>query len=579
MATTSPPSDLDYRPSYLAAAIVVARGVRALRRSRSPRPRRCGTRANTSPPRTRSACRIRRAIRCSSSSAASSRSCRSRSTVAVRINLLAAICSAVSAGMWFLITERVLVSWFAAALAAHRRRRARRAHRRDGVHGVEPVASSTRRSTPSRSIGIAIISWLMVRWCDEPDGRKADRILVLVAYLLRPRLREPHGRHARRAGRRTRGADRPAGARSFAGSCCSPASARWCFGLTPFATQPIRAAHFPAINEGEPTGVPHEARGRVHVLQGDVRRVHVQLQSRPVRQARARASARRRSPRRSACGGCTSSGSGCATRTTTTPFSQALLAALFLVLGLLGGWVHWQRDRRSFWYFGSLMFTMTLVLIYYLNFKYGASQAPELAGVAREVRDRDYFYPLELLGVGRVGGARARRPCGSRSRRSSVARRDDSRPRDGRAADATQRWRIASPVLALALIPLFTNWTTGVARRPDRHARLRARPAQLRRAVRRARHRRRQRHVPALVRAGSRRAFARTSSSRTRRCSTPIGTRASSSVAPSTSTMRRKGPSIYRGEQLAEADGRRSIQHDARSRRTRCRRTSRSTGR
>ena len=34
-------------------------------------------------------------------------------TVAVRINLLAAICSAVSAGMWFLITERVLVSWFA----------------------------------------------------------------------------------------------------------------------------------------------------------------------------------------------------------------------------------------------------------------------------------------------------------------------------------------------------------------------------------------------------------------------------------------------------------------------------------
>jgi hypothetical protein len=34
------------------------------------------------------------------------------SSVAVRINILAAICSAVSAGMWFLITERVLVSWF-----------------------------------------------------------------------------------------------------------------------------------------------------------------------------------------------------------------------------------------------------------------------------------------------------------------------------------------------------------------------------------------------------------------------------------------------------------------------------------
>src|SRR5947209_14929737 len=33
-------------------------------------------------------------------------------TVAVRINVLAAICSAVSAGMWFLVTERVLVGWF-----------------------------------------------------------------------------------------------------------------------------------------------------------------------------------------------------------------------------------------------------------------------------------------------------------------------------------------------------------------------------------------------------------------------------------------------------------------------------------
>src|SRR5215813_10013167 len=35
------------------------------------------------------------------------------SSIAVRINILAAICSAVSSGMWFLITERVLVGWFA----------------------------------------------------------------------------------------------------------------------------------------------------------------------------------------------------------------------------------------------------------------------------------------------------------------------------------------------------------------------------------------------------------------------------------------------------------------------------------
>src|SRR5678810_1217220 len=33
-------------------------------------------------------------------------------TIAARVNILAAVSSAVSAGMWFLITERVLVSWF-----------------------------------------------------------------------------------------------------------------------------------------------------------------------------------------------------------------------------------------------------------------------------------------------------------------------------------------------------------------------------------------------------------------------------------------------------------------------------------
>ena len=36
------------------------------------------------------------------------------SNVAVRINVLAAICSAASAGMWFLVTERVLVGSLAA---------------------------------------------------------------------------------------------------------------------------------------------------------------------------------------------------------------------------------------------------------------------------------------------------------------------------------------------------------------------------------------------------------------------------------------------------------------------------------
>jgi hypothetical protein len=70
-------------------------------------------------------------------------------TVAQRINLLAALCSAISAGMWFLITERVLVSWFGErwqriAVAPS----PRSSGRRRSPCGTR--ASSTRRSTPSR---------------------------------------------------------------------------------------------------------------------------------------------------------------------------------------------------------------------------------------------------------------------------------------------------------------------------------------------------------------------------------------------------------------------------------------------
>src|SRR5438874_9980529 len=102
--------------------------------------------------------------------------------VATRINVLAALCSAVSAGMWFLITERVLVGWFP--------------ERWQRITGgtLAAVIGATAFTVWNQSVvnekvytvslvGIAIISWLMIRWSDDPDGRKADRILVLVAYL------------------------------------------------------------------------------------------------------------------------------------------------------------------------------------------------------------------------------------------------------------------------------------------------------------------------------------------------------------------------------------------------------------
>src|SRR3954467_9145094 len=172
--------------------------------------------------------------------------------VATRINVLAALCSAVSAGMWFLITERVLVGWF-----PQRWQRL--------IGGVlAAVLGATAFTVWNQSVvnekvytvslvGIAIISWLMIRWSDDPDGPKADRLLVLVAYLLGLGY-----------------------ANHMAGMLPGPAAAlavlirrprtlvRWkliavcvgalVLGMTPFAMQPIRAAWYPAINEGEPTG-------------------------------------------------------------------------------------------------------------------------------------------------------------------------------------------------------------------------------------------------------------------------------------------------------------------------------------
>src|SRR5829696_3454841 len=105
------------------------------------------------------------------------------SSIAIRVNILAAVASAVSAGMWFLITERVLVGWFTerwqritgGALAALIG---------DTAFTVWNQSVVNEKVYTVSLLGIAIISWLMVRWCDAPDGRKADRTLVLVAYLI-----------------------------------------------------------------------------------------------------------------------------------------------------------------------------------------------------------------------------------------------------------------------------------------------------------------------------------------------------------------------------------------------------------
>jgi hypothetical protein len=363
-------------------------------------------------------------------------------SVAVKINILAAFTSAIAAGMWFLVAERVLVSWL--------NERWQRI-----VGGVlATLIGATAFTVWNQSVvnekvytvslmGLAIVSWLTVRWSDDPDGPAADRLLVLIAYLLGL-----------------------GNANHMMGLLAAPAVIvavlvrrpetllRWklllvligvfLLGNTPFLTQPIRAAQHPPINEGEPTtwsafwynfnrgqyGKPSVFDRQAPFI-GQLGMYWLYFRWQWMRDMH-----------------------------DAWPRLQWALGAVFMVLGLLGGWVHWKRDRRSFWYFGSFMLTLTLLLIFYLNFKYGHTQCLQMGnipGVPCEVRDRDYFFIVSFSAWG-VWAA-----LGLVYVWESIAALFGSeRVKLGRAIVELPRrksWLIASPVLALALIPLFANWS------------------------------------------------------------------------------------------------------------------------
>ena len=375
--------------------------------------------------------------------------------VAMRINVLAAVCSAVAAGVWFLVAERVMVSWLA-----------RRWQRILGGVAAALIGATAftvwNQSVVNEKVYtvslafFAIVSWLVVRWCDEPDAPKADRLLILAAYLIGlGYTNHPAGLlvgPAVAAGVLLR---KPSTLLNW--RLLTRGALAFALGLTPFIYQPIRAAHFPEINEGEPTACTTQIgfdctfdKTTWTRLKANIDREQYGKPSLTERQA---------------------------------PFTgqvdmwwtyfrwqwirdaynehralQSALAVLFLALGLVGGYAHWKRDRQSFWFFGPLVFSVTLALIFYMNFKYGASQAPDLGNdVPREVRDRDYFYlwsfstwgvwaALGLVWVWEtVAGLLG-------TERVKLGRETVDAPTD-------RSWKLAAPVMAVALVPLFTNWS------------------------------------------------------------------------------------------------------------------------
>ena len=374
--------------------------------------------------------------------------------VAMRINILAALCSAGAAGMWFLITERVLVGWLA--------------ERWQRIVGgsLAALIGATAFTVWSQSVvnekvytisllGLAVVSWLIVRWCDDPDGPKADRLLVLIAYL------SGLGYAVHMAGFLALPAVAAAVVIRRPGTLLRwklllAATGALLLGMTPFLTQPLRAAHFPAINEGEPTGCATRIGADCTFSKATYDRFMYNFNR---GQYGKPALTERQAPFEAQVGmwWLYFRWQWLRDPFDSYPGLQKMLATLFLLLGGLGGYVHWKRDRRSFSYFGPLMLMVTLALIYYMNFRYGSSQSPDLEDtVAREVRDRDYFYLWSFsawsvwaaLGLVFVWETLAQL-LGSEKLRVGGETLDLPRRRS---------WMLASPVLAIALVPLLGNW-------------------------------------------------------------------------------------------------------------------------
>src|SRR5256714_2907971 len=377
---------------------------------------------------------------------------------AEKINIMAALASAISAGLWFLITERIVARWVT------------KRWQRLVIASVATVIGATAFTVWNQSVVnekvytisllfFTIVSWLVIEWIEAPDSPRADRYIVLVCFLLGLGY-----------------ANHPAGFLPPPAAGLALLTTRWrtllrwrlvlasvgalVLGLTPFAYEPIRAAYFPAINEGAPTACETKIAASCTFTKLTEKRLmdninRVQYGEKVERGAAYTAQVGMwwlyfkwqwlRDSHQVMQG------------------LQFIMAFLFLGLGLLGGWVHWERDRKTFWYFGPLMFTMTLALIYYLNFKYGWSQDPDLQNtVAREVRDRDYFYiwSFSAWGVWAAIGLSFLWEQLAHILDREPASADT--PTKGKVTifpwPSPRAFKLAAPILAIALVPLFANW-------------------------------------------------------------------------------------------------------------------------
>lgn len=399
---------------------------------------------------------------------------------ALRINLFSAVMSALGSGFLFLVIER----WLRPVIAE---RWPRIAVAFAGVLVGATAFTVWNQSVVNEKVytvslcSIALILWLTVRWGDLTEGEHRDGLLILIAYflaltstnhmmgvLVAPAVGlyvlATDWRQVLRPWVVLLGLllalavsnqwalviNGPAGARALVILLVVGAFAyvAWrepvefrqpalylailavVIGISLNVTfLPIRAAQFPAINEGEPTNwlalwsvlsreqyqkppVTHRMADFPSQLQNYLQYFGWQFGrdwGEPVRRG---------------------------------------LAVVFGALGLSGMIVQWRKDRRAALAMTGLMFTVTLLLIFYLNFKYGFSIRPNEQGLDHEVRERDYFYIVSFL----LWGVWVALGLGALFASLQQTLRTRLTPRAA--------WLGAAPVLLLAVVPLAGNRLT-----------------------------------------------------------------------------------------------------------------------
>lgn len=342
---------------------------------------------------------------------------------ALRINLLAATTTAAAAGFLFLVAERMLAS--STALPRWLRLLAAGAGTVVGAASftVWNQATVNEKTYTISLLSITWVMWLVVRWADQPAEHR-DRYLVLTAYLLTLTT-----------------------ANHLMGLLGAPLLAvyllwtepqalwRWrlwvAIGLAVLVAAsvwvflPIRAAHYPPINEGEP--VTWQA------LKDVLLRVQYQKPPLSVRQSDFLSQL-----------GMWLQYFGWQYARDWGASASAFFAVIFAGIGAAGAWRLVRRDPRAGIGMLWLMLTITVVLIYYLDFKYGFSYRRG-DNLDREVRERDYFFVASYL----LWGIWVAVGLGTLA--ENVASWLAAWVPDQR------RWRFAAPALALCLIPVLGN--------------------------------------------------------------------------------------------------------------------------